>query len=253
MRGATFYLFCCTNGHQISIHAPHAGSDQVINGKTGRHNISIHAPHAGSDGSRTEKYTVVYRFQSTPPMRGATRGLFKLRADAPISIHAPHAGSDPKGVDFDDRTDISIHAPHAGSDLMLRIKIKIMPISIHAPHAGSDQAVQKAKISTMHFNPRPPCGERPFCAVLLTADNQISIHAPHAGSDPILCNWRYASCISIHAPHAGSDTYNGRRTQRFLYFNPRPPCGERLKLTVTPLTAWTFQSTPPMRGATQKG
>ena len=56
------------------------------------------------------------KFQSTPPMRGATlTGNVKI-LDAIISIHAPHAGSDIGYVYFLHLVIISIHAPHAGSD-----------------------------------------------------------------------------------------------------------------------------------------
>ena len=57
----------------ISIHAPHAGSDDGYNLRDPIVCvISIHAPHAGSDVS------------------GAKHGF----SDGNISIHAPHAGSD---------------------------------------------------------------------------------------------------------------------------------------------------------------
>ena len=37
--------------------------------------------------------------------------------------------------------------------------------------------------------------------------------------------------ISIHAPHAGSDGRNGREKRNAANFNPRSPCGERLRNT----------------------
>ena len=55
----------------ISIHAPHARSDDAIYKRPRQHGISIHAPHARSDPAT--------------PMR--TKWSF-------ISIHAPHARSD---------------------------------------------------------------------------------------------------------------------------------------------------------------
>ena len=57
----------------ISIHAPRAGSDACIWSNNIGRNISIHAPRAGSDCMRcqiTPNYTT---FQSTLPVRGATR------------------------------------------------------------------------------------------------------------------------------------------------------------------------------------
>ena len=80
----------------ISIHAPHAGCDTIIFHFCRFLRISIHAPHAGCDISsvgfaKTINYfnprtpcgvrpggryqgAAVGRFQSTHPMRGATRG-----------------------------------------------------------------------------------------------------------------------------------------------------------------------------------
>ena len=117
MRGATFFyvfiVYYCnisihaphagSDGHKwfygfikstISIHAPHAGSDLLIAVATQLKEISIHAPHAGSDLTETNLLPCPYLFQSTPPMRGATASDFEMRMEVKISIHAPHAGSD---------------------------------------------------------------------------------------------------------------------------------------------------------------
>ena len=95
MRGATQFLpDCCTHG-PISIHTPHAGSDdrQIHDGQrrtnfnphspcgerpmTGGYDaetddISIHTPHAGSDILPSSPRSAFCEFQSTLPMRGAT-------------------------------------------------------------------------------------------------------------------------------------------------------------------------------------
>ena len=86
------YICCCI----ISIHAPHARSDDgsyVVHGSNGM--ISIHAPHARSDA-----------------------GCAARRCASAISIHAPHARSDHR-LRLRGRTPrtISIHAPHARSDV----------------------------------------------------------------------------------------------------------------------------------------
>ena len=74
---------------QISIHAPHAGSDTQAAADGAVTVISIHAPHAGSDVHANFVPVTVER----------------------ISIHAPHAGSDPAfarmtspNVDFNPRS-----------------------------------------------------------------------------------------------------------------------------------------------------
>ena len=52
MRGATSRMRAIYRFNQISIHAPHAGSDEGNSSKAIANTISIHAPHAGSDQRR---------------------------------------------------------------------------------------------------------------------------------------------------------------------------------------------------------
>ena len=55
-------------------------------------------------------------FQSTLPLRGATRGAKGRTYSPPISIHAPLTGSDRYMRDGAMDIFISIHAPLTGSD-----------------------------------------------------------------------------------------------------------------------------------------
>ena len=96
MRGATFSTDIDILDAFISIHTPHAGSDTGSLRRTkpsmyfNPHSpcgerrrsflplcqtriISIHTPHAGSDNSRFVFSRVLVAFQSTLPMRGATK------------------------------------------------------------------------------------------------------------------------------------------------------------------------------------
>ena len=57
--------------------------------------------------------------------------------------------------------------------------------------------------------------------------------------------------ISIHAPRTGSDGVSLPRELRRIYFNPRSPHGERLKLSGRTSRQKEFQSTLPARGATK--
>ena len=102
----------------------------------------------------------------------------------------------------------------------------------------------------------------------------ISIHAPHTGRDYGINGGLVEDTISIHAPHTGRDKQRGCFLTRMSYFNPRAPYGARLaqrlqladKLPIsihaphtgrdtdfTPYTCrgFVFQSTRPIRGATQ--
>ena len=102
----------------ISIHAPHAGRDGKADADDVGGGISIHAPHAGRDfspasfrstgsdfnprapcGARpiaSNALKTRSTFQSTRPMRGATKALRHVPLLPAISIHAPHAGRDKK-------------------------------------------------------------------------------------------------------------------------------------------------------------
>ena len=145
--------------------------------------ISIHAPLAGCDYYRCSSYQVYMyfnprtpcgvrrtflqwhffciEFQSTHPLRGATRYRNQHCPWQTISIHAPLAGCDPRPStcgqcrrDFNPRTpcgvrlgclassgsgrNISIHAPLAGCDKPLFSRAARRFISIHAPLAGCD-------------------------------------------------------------------------------------------------------------------
>ena len=170
--------------------------------------ISIHAPHAGSDTSSTDFWTFAVLFQSTLPMRGATR---QVQTSGHLQFYfnprSPCGERQVKRWCFSMGGSISIHAPHAGSD---------------------DSAISRAT-ELNNFNPRSPCGERrgillwgwlppefqstlPMrgatgCKTRTAWSYPISIHAPHAGSDLFEGYMRRVDRISIHAPHAGSDAY----------------------------------------------
>ena len=80
-------------------------------------------------------------------------------------------------------------------------------ISIHAPRVGSD----RSEIAYGHTR------------------QGISIHAPRVGSDPCNRQGCRTQKISIHAPRVGSDWLVSVGTYNIKHFNPRSPCGERLR------------------------
>ena len=146
-------------------------------------------------------------FQSTHPLRGATRQKAVSRFHDGISIHAPLAGCDTPSKPTQKRLQISIHAPLAGCD--------------HEQHGRTQTCAQ-------NFNPRTPCGVRrpasplPFPAIefqsthplrgattiTLTIDAQPfrfqSTHPLRGATQPADRFW-LEPCISIHAPLAGCD------------------------------------------------
>ena len=124
----------------ISIHAPREGGDDDVVSEMRRvWEISIHAPREGGDfrsvialparrnfnprpprGGRRIPAAVsaaTYRFQSTPPARGATYSRDMTLQGIVISIHAPREGGDSSWLSTAEAPQqISIHAPREGGD-----------------------------------------------------------------------------------------------------------------------------------------
>ena len=168
-------------------------------------------------------------------------------------------------------------------------------ISIHAPLAGRDYVWPFIGTETPDFNPRAPCGARPWfiCACMRPGEFQstrplrgatwahwhprarwrfqstrplrgatsldfpplaylrISIHAPLAGRDATITTYSNCEIISIHAPLAGRDGGQRGVGGGQHHFNPRAPCGARRFEIEDSRMGMIFQSTRPLRGATQ--
>ena len=160
MRGATANKRQSNANKDISIHAPHAGRDAAGFLAAPKVRISIHAPHAGRDRMMLPPTTILQYFnprapcgarrscaacgrissvfQSTRPMRGATRLDGVERQGICISIHAPHAGRD---YDY---------------CLSARSRHNFNP---RAP-CGARHTGNHSMLPDNHFNPRAPCGAR---------------------------------------------------------------------------------------------
>ena len=78
----------------ISIHAAREGGDFEVLNKPCNYHISIHAAREGGDVNAMYILLAMKRFQSTPPVKAATRhgssgAFFEI-----ISIHAAREGGD---------------------------------------------------------------------------------------------------------------------------------------------------------------
>ena len=93
MKGATFTLWGGGQSYKVSIHAPNEGSDDMSNMISVASGVSIHAPNEGSDLAQIRNGRQA-RFQSTLPMKGATRERWRASVSPLVSIHAPNEGSD---------------------------------------------------------------------------------------------------------------------------------------------------------------
>ena len=213
--------------------APCGARPQQAGRRKRLHPISIHAPRAGRDQAvDTITKAIAWKFQSTRPVRGATGPLrgsrqhqrehFNPRAPCGARRHGLHGS--------DGRYAISIHAPRAGRDA---------PSWTQRPSARRFQSTRPVRGATVDL--------RDGVHELL-----ISIHAPRAGRDWLDAILICLTGISIHAPRAGRDSKCGKPARRSSNFNPRAPCGARPSVLGT-IVGWvSFQSTRPVRGATQR-
>ena len=195
-----------------------------------------------------KKYTSI--FQSTHPVRGATKCPLKITKNMEISIHAPRAGCDARQslrrlllCKFQ-----STHPVRGATQYLLGNGAVFGFQSTH-PVRGATRSAAAAVVYATDFNPRTPCGVRRLTRFRLTtrenfnprtpcgvrlqhgqpgnARGCISIHAPRAGCDLKAGIRWWQVAISIHAPRAGCDRMKEISGLPARNFNPRTPCGVR--------------------------
>ena len=133
-------------GEKISIHAPRVGSDTAAPElKTTPNDFNPRSPC----GERLFIFNVLQRniikFQSTLPVWGATISIYGIRPSIKgFQSTLPVWGATTQTMTAAFNSFISIHAPRVGSDLLV----------ISCPPSCS-----------AYFNPRSPCGERPFSSL----------------------------------------------------------------------------------------
>ena len=144
--------------------------------------ISIHAPHAGSDDTSAAQSRAPHHFNPRSPcgerrsseIKGGSYGNFNPRSpcgERQLSWIITKAMADfnprspcgerqklftqkERGFDFNPRSPCGErHKDDDGNS-------GTFGISIHAPHAGSDQHGKRQSPDFVYFNPRSPCGER---------------------------------------------------------------------------------------------
>ena len=192
--------------------------------------ISIHAPLAGCDIDDLIPYANNAKFQSTHPSRGATRAIWIPHSWRKYFNPRAPCGARQRQHDALLRQPlISIHAPRAGRDWSSGDKGCRHGISIHAPRAGRD--------------------------ILIEVDGKtvvISIHAPHAGRDrkSYPCRMGGSTYFNPRAPCGARPLVPGIYQLLKNHFNPRTPCGARRQIHQDHRLTMEFQSTRPMRGAT---
>ena len=161
MRGATDKAQESNEGVQISIHAPHAGSDKgETNGTCNGRHFNPRSP-CGERRFIGHVHRRGYGFQSTLPMRGATMLWHALQRGTVFQSTLPMRGA--TGILLWGWLPpiISIHAPHAGSDRrQTTMSSSVIRFQSTLPMRGATRLPGGKTPSLAYFNPRSPCGER---------------------------------------------------------------------------------------------
>ena len=168
-------------------------------------------------------------FQSTRPVRGATRATGKTYGSLLISIHAPRAGRDRlPNILITSSNDFNPRAP-CGARL-----------------PGFERLMERLGFQST----RPVRGATAIEAIIKRGNDAFQSTRPVRGATHprflALCK----SGISIHAPRAGRDGGQKWLRSTLTDFNPRAPCGARPQTPADQSSLAVFQSTRPVRGAT---
>ena len=185
--------------------------------------ISIHAPHEGSDLMEILQDGGPGLFQSTLPMRGATRDEIIEGRLPLISIHAPHEGSDHVSALCSDCGKISIHAPHEGSDAGTDfIDVTAYGFQSTLPMRGAT-GMSSCFCFRLKFQSTLPMRGATFSLVMRSQIFLFQSTLPMRGATALVPSPSRPMTISIHAPHEGSDPGFLPGAWRGWYFNPRSP------------------------------
>ena len=150
---------------------------------------------------------IVFEFQSTRPLGGATEDRRYECMEVVVSIHAPPGGRD-------------VAPPHPNYGNLF--------VSIHAPPGGRDLTRTRDTSRLRGFNPRAPWGARRQRAALLSTMFNVSIHAPPGGRDrQVVCMRHRLGTFQSTRPLGGATFLYCFFLHGVFSFNPRAPWGAR--------------------------
>ncbi len=166
-------------------------------------------------------------FQSTRPVRGATLRRVPAGAGRGVSIHAPRAGRDSASGSTDWRGDVSIHAPRAGRDIHASSHVPAkMQFQSTRPVRGATylksvvrrlckfQSTRPVRGATWRppswacrrrrFNPRAPCGARPWAVAQATTAQWFQSTRPVRGATALRASDRDPTRFQSTRPVRGA-------------------------------------------------
>ena len=167
-------------------------------------------------------------FQSTRPLRGATRPphplprLTKFQSTRPL-----------RGATYCWRCRCCSHynfnprAPCGARPLSAIYATTFLLFQSTRPLRGATTLDNRSCNQPYHFNPRAPCGARRRSEPALHLPPEFQSTRPLRGATLLVLGHVVVCGISIHAPLAGRDDKEATEVEVDLYFNPRAPCGAR--------------------------
>ncbi len=193
----------------ISIHAPHTGRDcPGFRGFCGAGYFNPRAPYGarlvpcygdtpaaavfqstrpirGATRSHAVAHGVPPGFQSTRPIRGATGYPPGRRCRlGNFNPRAPYGARRAPAAGWAGTATISIHAPHTGrDDDAAEAALEGQLFQSTRPIRGATTDTGQTPPAVGHFNPRAPYGARHVDFLQVVRVVAISIHAPHTGRD----------------------------------------------------------------------
>ena len=171
-----------------------------------------------------------FKFQSSRPLRGATKDGKRSPYDKHISILAPLTGRDKSAnrrltasKHFNPRAPYGARRIHPVQHLQGTRKFQSS-----RPLRGATLATVSSTTWQANFNPRAPYGARRFTPATTVSVLSISILAPLTGRDTSCrCPRSCRDGFQSSRPLRGATTAHIRHRLRPRHFNPRAPYGAR--------------------------
>ena len=213
---------------RISIHAPLAGCDRC-RGLGDQQQVAFQSTHPLRGATRLIKcLSNCLRFQSTHPLRGATGVEIKTYRPKKFQSTHPLRGATSSG-----RRRISLRSFQSTHPLRGATRYpdgfdpeRSIFQSTH-PLRGATCRYGRYGRYTGNFNPRTPCGVRQSLQVVTPKQGDFNPRTPCGVRRRQKQRAVNANAISIHAPLAGCDNSTNALCKRPVHFNPRTPCGVR--------------------------
>ncbi len=171
-----------------------------------------------------------FRFQSAPPVKGATRPDPRQQRARIVSIRAPREGGDlwwMKGLNADEGFQSA--PPVKGATIAALHHVVIHLVSIRAPREGGDG------------RERSPARPMP-----------VSIRAPREGGDELYGDWHDYAGMFQSAPPVKGATAKTAAARANAKFQSAPPVKGATGCRFPSCPSFQFQSAPPVKGATQE-